>query len=290
MYLRVNEVRLDHVQKRCGRCRSIEVSRSRLRAGESFVVPLTGYRPYRCLDCYQRSWSKYSRIQTQIGFGIALLIFIVAIYLVLIAVPKSTENVRIVVQNKSPNVQSEIVASSKVDAIKEGLNGDVINNARVAESTKLEEIDVGYEAKIRFEAKKEVTTVQAGQHEMLPGKGREENLALIEKEFERWRNAWQKGDADVYLSLYGKDFIPEGTESKIAWKSRRVKSLTKLVEREIIVSDLDLSLSEDVGSADLNFVQTYLSANFSDKVQKRLVVRKEGDDYKIVKEETLKIL
>lgn len=97
-----------------------------------------------------------------------------------------------------------------------------------------------------------------------------------------WAGAWSKKDVSAYLAHYGEGFKPSGL-SRSAWKRQREDRLTRPKSIQVDVSDINIQTRGD--EAIVTFKQTYKSDLLGpDSMMKRLVLAKEGNQWRIVRE------
>ena len=99
--------------------------------------------------------------------------------------------------------------------------------------------------------------------------------------FLAWVKSWQGRDADSYLSFYSSDFSYSGNSLE-EWKKARRSTLAKSVGIKIDFSDIQIVQGKD--TVVITFIQEYHSDNHSDKGQKTLTWKREGEAWRIIKE------
>ena len=101
----------------------------------------------------------------------------------------------------------------------------------------------------------------------------------------RWANAWSDQDMERYFNSYARNF--KGFEnSTVDWKNKRHARIQAAKNIRLKLSDIQLrSLSDD--KAIVDFIQSFKSNSFSDRVKKRLTLKYIGDQWKIIAERTL---
>jgi len=105
--------------------------------------------------------------------------------------------------------------------------------------------------------------------------------AEVKQTLEAWRLAWEQGDVQRYLRFYDVEFKGD-LRSRIDWERQRT---ARLSARGIRVT-LDQVRIEMQGEreAQARFVQHYQSGRVSDTGEKRLKLRREGVEWRIVEE------
>lgn len=101
----------------------------------------------------------------------------------------------------------------------------------------------------------------------------------------KWRNAWQSRDVKGYLAMYSKRFKPAKKLSRRTWEKKRRRSLTRPKYIVVGIENLVVEMKSD-SRAVATFIQDYTSDRYADTVNKKLVLVKEGDNWKISRETT----
>lgn len=97
-----------------------------------------------------------------------------------------------------------------------------------------------------------------------------------------WAAAWSARDLKKYLGYYSDNFQPITRADREDWKRFRAQRLDK----PSISVTLDHMMTRQTGpnSCEVTFYQHYSSSDYSDDVAKKLVLEREGKDWKIIKE------
>jgi adhesin transport system outer membrane protein len=101
-----------------------------------------------------------------------------------------------------------------------------------------------------------------------------------------WAAAWSAKDFPRYRSYYAKSFTPENGRSLEQWASERAVHLAKPGAITIGIEDLKVH-TPDADRAATEFRQTYTSPNYRDVSTKRLDWVREGNRWKIQREQML---
>lgn len=123
-------------------------------------------------------------------------------------------------------------------------------------------------------------------------------VAEVTRRVEDWRAAWVSRSTQNYLPFYSANFVPEGsaphtetgyvpdgTKQRAAWERQRRQRLAGAIGIAVEVQNLVVRMSgPDMATAE--FRQVYRSDSHSDTVNKTLDWRKEGGEWKIVREYT----
>jgi TPR repeat protein len=104
---------------------------------------------------------------------------------------------------------------------------------------------------------------------------------LVHKHLEKWVNAWEKQNIELYLSFYSKTFKGSKEEYE-SWKASRQAALKKHTNISIQLQNIKISQSKN--TIENNFIQTFKSDGYSDTGMKELVWIKNGSDWRIIKE------
>ncbi len=99
----------------------------------------------------------------------------------------------------------------------------------------------------------------------------------------KWRIAWQSQDIKGYLAMYSKHFKPAKKLSRKTWEQKRRKSLSHPKYVVIGIENLIVEMKSD-SRAVATFMQDYTSDRYTDTVNKKMVLVKEGDDWMISRE------
>lgn len=97
-----------------------------------------------------------------------------------------------------------------------------------------------------------------------------------------WASAWSARDLNKYLGYYSQNFKPLTQADQKGWRRLRAERLNK--ERiSVKVQDMHFKmLAPD--TCEVSFQQVYRSSDFDQDVAKRLVLKQEGQDWKIIQE------
>lgn len=101
-----------------------------------------------------------------------------------------------------------------------------------------------------------------------------------------WTAAWSSRDFPRYRSYYAKDFAPENGRALEQWASERAVRLARPGDITVGIDDLKTSTPE-ADRAVTEFRQTYASPTYQDVSIKRLDWVREGDRWKIQREQML---
>ena len=104
---------------------------------------------------------------------------------------------------------------------------------------------------------------------------------LVSKHLEKWVCAWEKQDIELYLSFYSKEF--KGSKERHAdWRTSRQAAFKR--PTNISIQLQNIQISQNKGTVEINFTQTFKSDGYSDIGIKELVWVKNGSDWRIIKE------
>ncbi len=101
---------------------------------------------------------------------------------------------------------------------------------------------------------------------------------------EAWRKAWENQNIERYLSFYSSHFVPEKRfGSRNHWEQRKRALIGSKKYIHINLSDFELISATD-RRIELRFKQRYESDTFRDEKMKSMVLEREGENWKIVRE------
>lgn len=101
-----------------------------------------------------------------------------------------------------------------------------------------------------------------------------------------WRDAWQAGEIDQYLSYYSEAFQPKGRETFEQWKRRRLRLVNATRSIELQMEDFEVSYDPATNRSLVTFTQFYESENYKDVSKKRIIFENQQDRWMIVSETT----
>ncbi|RME40883.1 MAG: hypothetical protein D6794_01475 [Deltaproteobacteria bacterium] len=111
----------------------------------------------------------------------------------------------------------------------------------------------------------------------------DEALAAVEA----WRRAWSARDAEAYLAAYAPDFEPpRGFATLGDWRAYKKRVIASKSFIKVTLEDA-LATRQPDGSVSVEFLQHFRSNNFNSDDRKRLLLKKIGPDWKIVREQIL---
>lgn len=111
-------------------------------------------------------------------------------------------------------------------------------------------------------------------------------IDAIKRALAGWADAWSKKDFPRYESYYAKTFTPEDGRSRLQWASDRAVLFAKPGSITVVVDDLKVSTPSQ-NTAVTEFHQTYTSSNYRDVSFKRIDWVREGDQWKIQREQMI---
>jgi adhesin transport system outer membrane protein len=123
-------------------------------------------------------------------------------------------------------------------------------------------------------------------------------VAEVTRRVEDWRAAWVSRSTQNYFPFYATSFVPEGsaphtetgftpdgTKQRASWERQRQQRLAGAIGIAVEIQNLVVRMSGP-DAAVAEFRQVYRSDSHSDTVNKTLDWRKEGGEWKIVREYT----
>jgi tetratricopeptide (TPR) repeat protein len=99
-----------------------------------------------------------------------------------------------------------------------------------------------------------------------------------------WAAAWARQDMTAYLGAYGKEFDPQGNQSRAAWEDERRARIVGKSSISVTLRDFAVSVTGDKAQA--RFRQFYKSDALSVSSRKTLDMVKAGERWVIVREST----
>ena len=97
-----------------------------------------------------------------------------------------------------------------------------------------------------------------------------------------WAAAWAAKDMPKYLAAYGKNFDPQGSQSRQTWEEERRKRIVGKTSISVKLRDLTVAVKGNEATA--KFKQEYVANTLSANSRKTLELVKTGERWVIVKE------
>ena len=120
----------------------------------------------------------------------------------------------------------------------------------------------------------------------------EENRATyqqVESLLNSWIGSWQRQDIDGYIESYSPNFKSRAYSSRQAWMEGRSDRISRATQIEISMENIVIeALSSERIQAE--FVMDYRSDRYSDRSKKRIIFKRFGGEWRIVRELTLEVL
>jgi len=105
----------------------------------------------------------------------------------------------------------------------------------------------------------------------------------VEAVVRAWAAAWSNKDADAYLGHYGNAFEPPQGMDRATWENQRRGRITRPAHIQVQINDLRIGVEGDQATA--RFRQFYSSDRFRDVSNKTLTLARQGESWKIVREQ-----
>jgi len=105
--------------------------------------------------------------------------------------------------------------------------------------------------------------------------------AIITSHLYKWVKAWENQNTNLYLSFYSKNF-KDPKRSRSMWEAKRRLSLKNASDVSIKISDIRSTVLDNLIT--IVFTQRYKAKNIFDLGEKELIWKKEGQNWKIIKE------
>ncbi len=147
-----------------------------------------------------------------------------------------------------------------------------------------------YSQKIELAALTQLEIFNLQSTTTIPGSGESEqptDTSLVEH-VKLWAKAWSNKDFATYINFYSNEHRPKFHTHR-AWVEHRRKRIMRPGDINVKVSDINV-LSESKNLVILDFVQSFDSATYSDRVKKRLSFRRIGLQWKITNEGVVAVL
>ena len=107
------------------------------------------------------------------------------------------------------------------------------------------------------------------------------NRRTVTSQLNEWVKAWEIQNTNLYLSFYSKNFKdPKRSRSK--WEAKRRLSLKNASDVSIEISNIRSTVLDNLIT--IVFTQRYKAKNIFDLGEKELIWKKEGQNWKIIKE------
>ena len=111
----------------------------------------------------------------------------------------------------------------------------------------------------------------------------------IEQQLSGWSRAWSQGDYKKYLKAYSKNFVPsDSRKTYTQWKNIRRSRLRFTQGVNIKIDQLRVFVEPENEYALVEFLQTYQSDSYSDKVLKQMYMHYQQGSWLILSERTIK--
>lgn len=110
----------------------------------------------------------------------------------------------------------------------------------------------------------------------------------IENTVSAWATAWSNQDVSSYIASYIEGYSPEG-KTHSAWAKLRKSKLTRPKSINVELSQIQTQVLDE-NTARVEFVQSYQSNTYKDKVLKELSLQKHNQKWLISWEKTLKTI
>ncbi len=106
----------------------------------------------------------------------------------------------------------------------------------------------------------------------------------VEKAVRGWAEAWSERAVPRYLAAYARDFqLPEGFSHRDEWSRKRKYLIGRAKSIQVGLEDMHVRL-ESPNTARVTFTQSYHSDKFHDVTHKTILMKKEGETWKILQE------
>lgn len=111
----------------------------------------------------------------------------------------------------------------------------------------------------------------------------------IKQQLLGWSRAWSKGDFEFYIKSYSDEFIPSDARKTYAdWKNIRRARLKFTKDVNVEIEQLKVFVDGNGEFVLVEFVQSFQSETYSDKVLKQMYMHNQQDNWLILSERTIK--
>lgn len=110
----------------------------------------------------------------------------------------------------------------------------------------------------------------------------------IQLSVQAWVDAWQAQSLSDYFTYYHPEFAPRYQNSQSEWRANRQRVIGNADWIRLNMRDFEL-IAEEGGVYEVHFWLAYESPTYSDDTLKKLLVRKEGEDWLILEEINLRV-
>lgn len=113
------------------------------------------------------------------------------------------------------------------------------------------------------------------------------DCSQVPKTVDQWLAAWNRKDLKNYLGAYAETFVPTNKMDRAQWEAMRKSRIGQQADIKITLAGLKTVRCEKNG-AEVTFTQTYASKNYSDTVEKTLLLESVKGSWKITREAVTK--
>jgi adhesin transport system outer membrane protein len=114
---------------------------------------------------------------------------------------------------------------------------------------------------------------------------------LIKQRLLGWSRAWSNADVESYLSNYSSHFQPDDAARDYnQWRNIRRARLQLASNTEVTLQDIRVYLDDESKRAIAEFIQSYRSDSYQDRVRKQLLMAYENERWLILSERVIEQL
>jgi hypothetical protein len=307
----------------CAKCGVKNISKSVPQRLDGLIARLTiadasfskgAEGPYRCLSCHHRFW-----LGQTIGFNnkrtwalIAIVLVCILMLLKVVGIDggsSSEHRIGVVVpefdqaidQQMETRLSRDNQTSDSIPSLASLINmPQGVDNARSREGAS--EVFASYEkpltpeqkARQLAQAKQEAeqaerlsqARIEQLDRALSPADDELESLVKIEVGYvlEQWREAWEKGDLEAYLTSYSANFTPSNKLTVDAWKANRRARVTPEKKISVELTNFDITMLDQLSSGVIEFQQRYESGSYRETSRKQIKLAREQGAWKITSE------
>ena len=109
---------------------------------------------------------------------------------------------------------------------------------------------------------------------------------IISEIINDWSKSWQSKNLEKYFSYYQDSFAPNSFDNNESWRKDRSRKIKGKSTIDIDIKDLAIVFDLNEGErAITEFTQYYKSESYSDTVTKKIILKKFGNQWKIISED-----
>jgi len=270
----------------CAHCGANKIAHSRPQGLDNLYMRLLPRSPYRCMRCYSRFWLSEGWFDNSKRVWTLSLIALSVVGLVGYftlggfndrdsQLASSSSSLDGADNRGSTNSSADSQRSEFDDPLREAARQAALEDQQALAS--IQSISVKTEMNSKPSTDQDAPSPQTAK---LNSQTKVEVSYLIEQ----WRNAWEAGVSDVYLSYYSDQFTPSYGQSLARWQEQRRLRVVPSKNIELALKDVEVSFDPNTQTSTVTFAQIYTSGDYSEQSRKQLVLLKDKGAWKIMSE------